>query len=60
VKALIRESKIYMIPSAIETGAKDGMVTMDRALFDLYKEGLITKESMTSVLTDMDYTKMKG
>ncbi len=56
IKSLIRESKIHLIPSALETGSKDGMITMDRALADLYKEGLVSKESITNTLTEMDFS----
>lgn len=54
IKSLIRESKIHLIPSALETGAKDGMITMDRALSDLYKEGIVSKASINNIMLDMD------
>ncbi|OGV21242.1 MAG: hypothetical protein A2X47_14075 [Lentisphaerae bacterium GWF2_38_69] len=60
IKALIREAKIHLIPTTIETGAKDGMITMDMALNDLYKKNLISKESMANILTDIDYTQKKS
>ncbi|PIU19913.1 MAG: type IV pili twitching motility protein PilT, partial [Elusimicrobia bacterium CG08_land_8_20_14_0_20_59_10] len=41
---LIREGKTHMIYSAVETGAKYGMVPMDRALSLLVKQNLITYE----------------
>ena len=53
VKALIRESKVHLIPSAMETGAKDGMITMDRALSDLCDEGIISRDSINNILTDI-------
>jgi twitching motility protein PilT len=43
---LIKENNIAQINSAIQTGGKDGMVTMDNALKELYKEDLISKETM--------------
>ena len=44
VRALIREGKPHQIPSAIQTGASEGMVPMDRALADLVLMGLVSRE----------------
>jgi twitching motility protein PilT len=44
VANLIRENKVAQINTAIQTGAKEGMITMDNALMKLYKEKIITKE----------------
>lgn len=41
---LIREGKTHMIYNAIETGAKFGMMPLDRALSDLVREGLVRLE----------------
>ncbi len=41
---LIRENNIAQISSAIQTGAKDGMVSMENSLKALVKEGLIEEE----------------
>lgn len=41
---LIKENNIAQIKSAIQTGAKDGMVTMENSLKALEKEGLISSE----------------
>jgi twitching motility protein PilT len=41
---LIREGKTYQIPSIIQTGRREGMQTMDQAIVDLLKQGLITSE----------------
>lgn len=42
---LIREHKTNRILSAMQTGQKLGMVTMDGFLLDLYKQGRITAET---------------
>jgi twitching motility protein PilT len=42
ISNLIREGKTHMIYSAIETGAKVGMISMDKALVNLVKEGLVS------------------
>ena len=40
---LIRENKTFRITSAIQTGAKIGMVLMDDSLFKLWKDGKVAK-----------------
>lgn len=44
IRNLIREGKIYQIDTSIQTGAKLKMQTMDNALMDLYRKGLIRKD----------------
>jgi twitching motility protein PilT len=44
VRSLIREENTHQLYSAIQTGAKDGMVTMNTSLRDLVKQGRIHKE----------------
>lgn len=44
IRNLIREDKIHQIDTAIQTGAKYQMQTMDNSLLELYKQGLITKD----------------
>lgn len=39
---LIREGKTHMIYNAIETGAKFGMISMDRALLELVENGVVS------------------
>jgi len=45
VANLIRENNIAQMASAIQTGAKNGMVTMEQSVKWLYKEGLISEET---------------
>lgn len=45
---LIREGKTHLIYNAIETGTKLGMVSMDRALSHLVKEGLVSQTEALS------------
>lgn len=45
IRNLIREAKSHQIPSTIQTGGSQGMVTMDQALRDLFFRGWITLES---------------
>lgn len=44
VANLIRENAVAQIPSAMQTGAKDGMVTMKQSLEAAHKAGRITDE----------------
>jgi twitching motility protein PilT len=42
VRALIREGKTYQITSTMQTGAREGMVTMDAFLAGLYRRRVIS------------------
>ena len=44
VRNLIREGKIHQIPSAMQTGQKVGMQTLDMALIDLVRRNVVTPE----------------
>ena len=44
IRNLIRENKGHLIYSAIQTGSGSGMITMDKALKNLYGQGVITRE----------------
>jgi twitching motility protein PilT len=52
VRALIRDNRTHQIASAMETSAKDGMVTMERALKDLYDRRLIDRQMLNSLSRD--------
>lgn len=52
IRNLIREGKTYQIYSVIQTSLSEGMITMDRALFELYKRGLVTWEEAYSRAID--------
>lgn len=54
ISNLIRQGKIHEIYSAIEMGAASGMMSMDRALMDLVKRGLISEEEALMRVTDPD------
>jgi len=44
VRSLIREAKTHQLASLIQTGSKQGMITMDQSLADLVKAGIAKKE----------------
>lgn len=48
VRNLIREGKSHQITSALQTSAKEGMMTMDRCLAQLYQSGQITLDDAIS------------
>ena len=48
VRHLIREGKTHQIPSAMQTGRKEGMQTMDSTLQGLVRKGVVTKEEARS------------
>jgi twitching motility protein PilT len=52
VRNLIRENKTYQIPSAMQVGAKSGMVTMDAALADLVAKGLVAPEDVRGKISE--------
>lgn len=45
VANLIKENNISQIPSAIQTGANDGMVTMEASIKQLLNEGIVNREN---------------
>ncbi len=52
IRSLIRENKIFQIPSTMQTNRKQGMITMDEALTDAASRGIITKETAMEFVTD--------
>ncbi len=46
ISNLIRENKTFRINSAIQTGAKHGMILMDDALFKIWREEKATAEDV--------------
>ncbi len=44
IRNLIREEKAYQIDSVLASGAREGMQTMDQGLFNVVKQGLVSKE----------------
>jgi twitching motility protein PilT len=54
VRNLIREGKTHQIYSLMETGAEQGMQTMDKALANLCRRGLVSHEEAASRALDID------
>ena len=49
---LIRENKVAQIKTAIQTGAEDGMITMDQDLKNLYQQNRISREVAEAAMTN--------
>jgi len=54
IRNLIREGKTFQIPSMIETGAKEGMTSLDQCLRDLLRRGLISPEDAFTRAVDRE------
>jgi twitching motility protein PilT len=52
IRNLIREGKSHQLYTIMQASFGEGMVTMDRALFELYKEGFVTWEEAYSRAID--------
>lgn len=45
IRSLIRDSKNHQIAAAIAAGSSEGMVTMDGSILELYRKGIITRQT---------------
>jgi len=54
IRNLIREGKTHQIDSSVQTGAKYGMRSMDSSLIELFKKGLISKDSLFTYCVDRE------
>ena len=54
ISNLIREGKTSQIYSAIQTGRKEGMQTLESSLADLYKQGLVRIEDIIAKSSKAD------
>jgi twitching motility protein PilT len=57
IRSLIREAKIHQLYSVIQTSQKEGMRTMNQALFELTKKGLISYEEASARTMDQEELK---
>lgn len=66
IRRLIRDEKTYEIPQNLEVGGKEGMQTLNQALADLVKRGIVSvqeamsKSSNPSKLRELLQTKSVG
>ncbi len=59
IKNLIREGKTHQITGIIQTSKKNGMVTMDDALLELYDKGYISAQNAISFSQDTSYVEKR-
>jgi len=59
VSNLIRENKVSQIKTIIQTSAKEGMITMENSLIKLYKDGVISKETLDENMDEYNGTSGK-
>ena len=57
IRSMIRENKNHQIANAIASGSKEGMISMDQALIELYREGAITRETVLEYADTPDTIK---
>lgn len=59
VRAMIRDKKTHQLLGLMETASRDGMITMERALKNLYEAGKITRETLIAMQpAGQDFLKM--
>jgi len=54
IRSLIRESKVHQIYSTMQTSQKEGMKTMNQALYELYQKKLISYDDAFDRTSDPD------
>ena len=54
IRNLIREDKIYQIPSLIQAGGQEGMQTLDQDLQRLLSQGAINREDALQIAEDRE------
>lgn len=59
VRNLIREGKSYQLQSILQTNKKEGMQTMDDAIYDLYMKSYISAETAVSYAQDTGGMRQK-
>lgn len=48
IRSMIRDNKNHQINNAIAAGQNEGMITMDQSILELYRAGMITKDTAMS------------
>lgn len=61
VRSLIREARTHQLDNAISSGARDGMVSMERAVMDAMHAGRISRETAVAAAPDPEkFRKLAG
>ena len=59
IRSMIRDNKSHQINNAIAAGSREGMVTMDTSLMQLYEQGRITKDTLLTSCNNYEYMVKK-
>lgn len=54
IRNMIREGKVHQIDGMIYSSSGENMISMDTSLFQLYKQGRITRETAINYATNLD------
>jgi twitching motility protein PilT len=54
VRNMIRENKVYQLDGLIANASSDTMQSMDTSLLQLYRKGMITRETAVTYATNQD------
>jgi twitching motility protein PilT len=57
IRNLIREAKTHQIPGIIETSQRLGMKTLDQALIELYRNGLVALDEVLARAANPDHMR---
>ncbi len=57
VRNLIREAKTHQLPGVIETSQRLGMRTLDQALIELYRRGMVTLEDILAKANNPEHVR---
>ena len=61
IRSLIREDKVHLIPSYVQSGSDVGMISFDQHLADRYREGLVTKHVALEMAQDAgEFRRLAG
>jgi len=55
---MIEENRLDKLPGAVETGADDGMLNFNQALFQLVKDGKVTRKEAMAKATNPQALEM--
>jgi len=59
VSSMIRDGKNHQIAAAIASGGSEGMLSMDQSIYNLFKDGLITKETAIAYADNPEQMKRR-
>ena len=57
IRSMIRENKNHQIDNAIASGGREGMISMDQAILELYRGGKISEETALLYADHCEYVR---